>query len=158
MIQATRHALDIYIYIYQLGNQHVSRYPLGHTSGLSVSRWDRVVIIATTRALTLPRSRCCSIRHTQTTRYSSSVVVEDEDSRRLQHAVVDARYRGDNPPRVKGTPRVFPRPTYKASSACTEMLWCGKLFRVRSRAIAVVDYVATTLSKKLSVSSCFTIK
>ena len=37
----------------------------------------------------------------------------------------------DNSPRVKRARRVFPRPTYKASSACAEMLWCGELVRVR---------------------------
>ena len=52
-----------------------------------------------------------------------------------------------NPPRVKRIRRVFPCPTYNASSACAEMFWCGELIRAGGRAIAVVDYFARTASK-----------
>ena len=66
-------------------------------------------------------SRDCSIRQTQRhTMKLLLVSVEDEDSRRLRHVVVDARDRrergGKQPSREARTRRVFPRPTYKASS------------------------------------------
>ena len=50
--------------------------------------------------------------------------------------------------RVKRT-RIFPRPTYIASSARAEMQWCGELIRVRARsqAIAVVEIFVRTMSK-----------
>ena len=54
-----------------------------------------------------------------------------------------------NPARVKRTRRVFPRSICKASSARAEMLWCGELVRVLSRAIAVFDNFARTLPKKV---------
>ena len=49
---------------------------------------------------------------------------------------------GENkPPRVKRARRVFPCPTYAASSACAKILGYGELVRVRSHeAIAAVDY------------------
>ena len=80
-------------------------------------------------------------------------VVEDEDSRGLQHVVDvrDRRDRGeDNVVRVKRTCRVFPCPTYTASSACAEMLWCSEHVRVSSHeAGAFVDYFVGTLSKTI---------
>ena len=49
--------------------------------------------------------------------------------------------------RVKRTRRVFPRPTYKASSACA--LTCsGRANSVRTRAIAFVDFFPRGLSSK----------
>ena len=61
----------------------------------------------------------------------------------------------NNPARVKRTRRVFPHLTCKASSACAEMFWCGELVRVRSRAIAVVDYFAITFVQKQSAKFGF---
>ena len=61
----------------------------------------------------------------------------------------------DKPPSVKRTRRVIPRPTYKTSSACVGMLRCGELVRLRSRAIAIVDHFARTLSEKQSANSGF---
>ena len=72
----------------------------------------------------------------------------------LMHEI-DGSKGDDNPSRVKRTRRVFPRPIYTASSACSEMLWCGELARVRSRAIAVGDYFARTLSQKQNVNLGF---
>ena len=44
---------------------------------------------------------------------------------------IDGSEGEDIPPRLKRTRRTFSGPTYKASSACAEMLWCGELVRTR---------------------------
>ena len=71
---------------------------------------------------------------------------------------IDGSEGADNPPGVKRTRRVFLRPTDEASSACAEILWYGEPVRVRSRAIAVVDCFARTLSKKRFVNSGFIVR
>ena len=76
-------------------------------------------MVTTTRALLL--STQLRLQHSPKRDTSLLLVfVEDADSLRLRHAVVDERDRRerggreDNPPGVKRTRRVFPRPTYKA--------------------------------------------
>ena len=60
----------------------------------------------------------------------------------LMHEI-DGREGGENPPRLERTWRVFHRPIYKASSACA-LRFSGAANSceyVRSRAVAVVDYI-----------------
>ena len=97
-------------------------------------------------------------RHTTATR-----IVEDEDSRRLPHVLmhkIDGSEGGDSPPRVKRTRRVFPRPTYKAPSACA--LRCSGAANsceyVRDRAIAAVIIFLENFVKIQSLNSGFMIK
>ena len=54
----------------------------------------------------------------------------------------DRRERGGRPPSSREAhPVCLPRPTFKASlRALRQMVWCGALVRVPSRAIAVVDH------------------
>ena len=132
----------------------VSRYPLAHTSGFTTSRWDRVVMVTTTRVL---RSRDCSIRqnpnHAHYSLVSRTRIAAVCDMSLVMNET-DGSEGEDDPPPVQRTRRVLPRSTYNALSACTETLWCGELVQVlRSRAIAVVDYVARNLSKIQSVNS-----
>ena len=61
----------------------------------------------------------------------------------------------DNPPRVKRTRRVFPRPTYKGSYVCA-LIYSGAANPceyVRGRAIAVVDYYSRELCSKNNLQS-----
>ena len=112
------------------------------------------------------RSRDCTIRQIQRHTLLLLVFIKDEDSRRLRHAVyfmheIDGSEGEDSPPRVKHTRRVFPRPTYKASSACAVRCSgaANSCVYVRVRAIAVVDYVSRELLfKNLSANSGFMIR
>ena len=96
-----------------------SRHPLAHASVLTTSRRDMILMVTTTRAL--PLSSQSRLHHSPSARHTLLLVfVEDEDSRRLRHVVVDQRHvmheidgseGEDIPPHVKGTRRLFPRPT-----------------------------------------------
>ena len=77
--------------------------------------------------------------------YLLLVLVEGKDSRRLRHIVVDARDRrergGKQPSSREAHTARFSSPHLQSSiCVCAEMLWHGELVRIRSRAIAVVDY------------------
>ena len=56
------------------------------------------------------------LQHSPNTRHTPLIVVEDEDSRRLRHVVVDARDRRERGPRQpscrEAPTALFPRPTY----------------------------------------------
>ena len=76
-------------------------------------------------------SRDCLTRQTQETH----VLVEDEDSPRLRHVVVDARDRrergGRHPSSREAHTACFPSPYLKSFiCVCPEMLWCSQLVRV----------------------------
>ena len=70
----------------------------------------------------------------------------------LMHEIDGSEGEG-SPPRVKRTRRVFPRPTYNASSACA--LRCSGAANsceyVRGRAIAVVDYFSREVCSKTNL-------
>ena len=129
----------------------VSRLSLTHASGLTTSRWDRIVMVTNTRALPLSsQSRLpLSIRQTEThtTYYSYLSRTRPAafcDLSLLMHDIDRSQGEG-NPARVKRTRRVFPRPTDKASSACA--LRCSGAANsgecVRNRAIEfVADFVS----------------
>ena len=118
----------------------VSRYPLERTLGLNTSQWDWIVSVhdfdslATLRAVAIaPFGR---LHHSANTRRTLLLVcVEDEESRRLRHVVVDARDRrergGRQPPSHEAHTACFFSPRLQSFiCVCAEMLWSNEFVRV----------------------------
>ena len=102
------------------------------------------VIVTTTRALPLSsQSRLQHSPNTTHTHYPLSSRTRTTAICEMPLLVheIDGSEGEDNPPRAKRIRRVFPRPIAKLHLR-------GELVRVRSRAIAVVDYFARTLFQK----------
>ena len=91
-------------------------------------------MVTTTRALPLSsQSRLQSSPNIHTTHsyLSRARTAAVRDMSLVMHEI-DESEGDDNPPHVKRTRRVFPRPTFKESFICVcgEMLWCSELVRV----------------------------
>ena len=137
----------------------MSRYPPAHTSDRTTCRWDHVVMVTTTRALPLSsQSRLQhspnTETHTTTTRICRGRGQPPICNMSFWMHEIDGNNGEDNPPRVKRTRRVFPRPIYEASSA--RALRCSGVANsceyVRGRAIAVVDCFSRELCSKKNTS------
>ena len=110
-------------------------------------------MVTTTRASPLSsQSRLKHSPNTRQTLHTATVLVPVETRTAavcdmLFMHEIDGSDGEDNPPRVKRTRRVFPRPTYEASSACA--LRCSGAANsrecVRSQATAVVDHFSRQL-------------
>ena len=116
------------------GAAAVSRYPLAHTSGLTTSRWDRIVMVTTV----IPEP--CHFSHSQSVAnapfapfapfdkhktHTLLQLVEDEESRRLRHVVVDGLERGGKLPASREAhPACFPS-AHLQSFICVCALRCS---------------------------------
>ena len=139
-----------------------SRYPLAHSSGLTMSRWDRKAMVTTTRRA-LPLSSQSRLQHSPNTKHTVLILSSRTrtaavcDMSLLIHEI-DGSEGEDNTPRVKRTRRAFPRPTYNASFACADMLWRGEPVRVRCRPTAVVDLFRENLAHQTNCNSGFIVR
>ena len=89
-----------------------------HTSGLTTNRWDRIVMVTTTRALPLSSQSRLRIRQTQDTHYSYLSRARVATVCDMLMLEIDLNKGEDNPPCLKCTRRGFPRPACKVSSVC----------------------------------------
>ena len=116
------------------GAAAASRYPLAHISHLGPhhesmgpdSDGEDYESLATLLAVALAALSKHKTHTTRTCRGRSRQTAAVYDSSLFMHEI-DGSEGEDNSPRVKRT--VFPRPAYKASSAC-EIIWCSELVRV----------------------------
>ena len=134
------------------GAAAVSSYLMAHTSCLTTNRRDRIVTATTTRALPLSSQSQLRIRRTQAHTTRTCRGRGQPLSATCCCWYSRSTWARGSPPCLKRTRRSFPRPAYKASSACA--LICSGAANpwmyVRIRAIAVVEYFSPELCWKKS--------
>ena len=134
----------------------VSRYPLAHASGLTTSRWDRIVMVTTTRAL--PLSSQSRLHHSPNTRHTLLLRARicrgrGQPATVCDIYVVDARNRRERGEKQPSSREAhipcFPSAHLQSlTCVCAKFLWSGELVGVHSRTIAVVGFFSRGLSSK----------